>query len=276
MNGSKIKYLYYTILAMLVIAVLYSAYSLVVYGSPTVKSRKLYLREGNELHNDSLYDEAIEPYLRALEFDTNNSNANFNSATNLLMKIYSDQGGDTTLIANAQAMLNRSFESDTLSMNKSQAMHNSGLLYHITEELERAAEAYKEALRQNPADEETRYNLAVVLYQLDNQQEQQDQNQQQQEQQQEQNQEQQEEQQQQQQQEQQQQQQQQQQQDEQEEENNDEQQSAGGGSAQMSNEEAEREEAERILNAVMLDEKEVMERMENENQSGKRRLQNNW
>lgn len=274
MNGSKIKYLYYTILAMLVIAVLYSAYSLVVYGSPTVKSRKLYLREGNELHNDSLYDEAIEPYLRALEFDTNNSNANFNSATNLLMKIYSDQGGDTTLIANAQAMLNRSFESDTLSMNKSQAMHNSGLLYHITEELEKAAEAYKEALRQNPADEETRYNLAVVLYQLDNQQEQQDQNQQQQEQQQEQNQEQQEEQQQQQQQEQQQQQQQQQ--DEQEEENNDEQQSAGGGSAQMSDEEAEREEAERILNAVMLDEKEVMERMENENQSGKRRLQNNW
>lgn len=276
MNGSKIKYLYYTILAMLVIAVLYSAYSLVVYGSPTVKSRKLYLREGNELHNDSLYDEAIEPYLRALEFDTNNSNANFNSATNLLMKIYSDQGGDTTLIANAQAMLNRSFESDTLSMNKSQAMHNSGLLYHITEELERAAEAYKEALRQNPADEETRYNLAVVLYQLDNQQEQQDQNQQQQEQQQEQNQEQQEEQQQQQQQQQQQEQQQQQQQDEQEEENNDEQQSAGGGSAQMSDEEAEREEAERILNAVMLDEKEVMERMENENQSGKRRLQNNW
>lgn len=273
MNGSKIKYLYYTILAMLVIAVLYSAYSLVVYGSPTVKSRKLYLREGNELHNDSLYDEAIEPYLRALEFDTNNSNANFNSATNLLMKIYSDQGGDTTLIANAQAMLNRSFESDTLSMNKSQAMHNSGLLYHITEELEKAAEAYKEALRQNPADEETRYNLAVVLYQLDNQQEQQDQNQQQQEQQQEQNQEQQEEQQQQQ---QQQEQQQQQQQDEQEEENNDEQQSAGGGSAQMSDEEAEREEAERILNAVMLDEKEVMERMENENQSGKRRLQNNW
>lgn len=276
MNGSKIKYLYYTILAMFVIAVLYSAYSLVVYGSPTVKSRKLYLREGNELHNDSLYDEAIEPYLRALEFDTNNSNANFNSATNLLMKIYSDQGGDTTLIANAQAMLNRSFESDTLSMNKSQAMHNSGLLYHITEELEKAAEAYKEALRQNPADEETRYNLAVVLYQLDNQQEQQDQNQQQQEQQQEQNQEQQEEQQQQQQQQQEQQQQQQQQQDEQEEENNDEQQSAGGGSAQMSDEEAEREEAERILNAVMLDEKEVMERMENENQSGKRRLQNNW
>lgn len=44
----------------------------------------------------------------------------------------------------------------------------------------------------------------------------------------------------------------------------------------MSDEEAEREEAERILNAVMLDEKEVMERMENENQSGKRRLQNNW
>lgn len=269
MNGSKIKYLYYTILAMLVIAVLYSTCSLVVYGSPTVKSRKLYLREGNELHNDSLYDEAIEPYLRALEFDTNNSNANFNSATNLLMKIYSDQDGDSTLIANAQAMLNRSFENDTLSMNKSQAMHNSGLLYHITEELESAAEAYKEALRRNPADEETRYNLAVVLYQLDKQQDRQDQNQQQQQQEQQ-------EQQQQNEQQQQQQNEQQQQQNEQDEENDEEQQPAAGGSAQMSDEEAEREEAERILNAVMLDEKEVMERMENENQSGKRRLQNNW
>lgn len=276
MNGSKIKYLYYTILAMLVIAVLYSTYSLVVYGSPTVKSRKLYLREGNELHNDSLYDEAIEPYLRALEFDTNNSNANFNSATNLLMKIYSDQGGDSTLIANAQAMLNRSFENDTLSMNKSQAMHNSGLLYHITEELESAAEAYKEALRRNPADEETRYNLAVVLYQLDKQQDRQDQNQQQQQQEQQEQQQQNEQQQQQQNEQQQQQNEQQQQQNEQEEENDEEQQPAAGGSAQMSDEEAEREEAERILNAVMLDEKEVMERMENENQSGKRRLQNNW
>ena len=269
MNSSKIKYLYYIILAMLVLAVLYSSYSLIVYGSPTVKSRRLYLREGNNLHRDSLYDEAIEPYLRALDLEPENVNSNFNSATNLLFKTYSDRGVDTTLFVNSLNMLKYAYENDTTQVNKAQAMHNVGILYHITEDLERAANAYKEALRKDPTDEETRYNLAVVLYQLKNQQDNQ-QNQQQDQQEQEQ------EQQEQQQQEQQQQQNQQDNQQQEEEQEQNQQQQQGGGAGQASEEETDKEEAERILNAVMLDEKEIMERMENENQSNRRRLQNNW
>ena len=143
MNSSKIKYLYYTILAMLVLAVLYSSYSLIVYGSPTVKSRRLYIREGNKLHRDSLYDEAIEPYLRAIELSPENVNSNFNSATNLLFKTYSDRSVDTTLFANSLNMLKYAYDNDTIPVNKAQAMHNVGILYHITEDLEKAANAYK-------------------------------------------------------------------------------------------------------------------------------------
>ena len=272
MNSSKIKYLYYIILAMLVLAVLYSSYSLIVYGSPTVKSRRLYLREGNNLHRDSLYDEAIEPYLRALDLEPENVNSNFNSATNLLFKTYSDRGVDTTLFVNSLNMLKYAYENDTIPVNKAQAMHNVGILYHITEDLEKAANAYKEALRKDPTDEETRYNLAVVLYQLKNQQDnQQNQQQDQQEQEQEHQ-----EQQQQEQQQQQAQQNQQENQQQQEEQEQNQQQQQGGGAGQASEEETDKEEAERILNAVMLDEKEIMERMENENQSNRRRLQNNW
>ena len=69
MNDSIHKILYISLLAILLCGVLYSSYSLILYGSPTIKSRRLYNREGNRLYNDSLYDDAIEPYLRALEID---------------------------------------------------------------------------------------------------------------------------------------------------------------------------------------------------------------
>ena len=280
MNDSKHKILYISLLAILLCGVLYSSYSLILYGSPTIKSRRLYNREGNRLYNDSLYDDAIEPYLRALEIDENNSCSNFNSATNLLMKIYTDQKDmlsesptkiDSALFTKSSEMFAKTYEIESNAVLQSEAMHNLGVLNHITNELEKAAEAYKEALRKNPADEETRYNLAVVLYMMKNNQQgggqsQQDQEQEEQEQQQQQNQ-----------QNQQQQQEQQEQQDQQnqQDEEQQQQQQGGGYGSQKDEETADKEEAERILNAISSDEKEIMERMQNRNGTD-RRLQNNW
>ena len=98
-------------------------------------------------------------------------------------------------------------------------------------------------MRKNPADNETRYNLAVVLYQLKNRHnEQQNQDQQQQ-----------------------------QNQDQQQQQNQDQQQQ------QMSEEELTKENAERLLEAVMQDEKGVLEKVKRErNRTQKQKLQKNW
>nr|WP_243396912.1 tetratricopeptide repeat protein [Allomuricauda parva] len=62
---------------------------------------------------------------------------------------------------------------------KHKAFHNMGNVFMKNKEYQKAVEAYKEALRNNPTDEETRYNLALAKKMLEKQQDEQknDQNQ---------------------------------------------------------------------------------------------------
>lgn len=271
--------LYIALLVLAVIAVLYSSTALIMDGSPMLKSMREHVKSANELHRDSLFNDAIEPYRRAVDMSPENSMTNYNSGTNLLMKNYKDikdNVAEPEVVAgvyqdaNNQFLTAAEFESD--KKNLASIYHNSGLVYHLTDSLEMAAEAYKESLRNNPDDHETRYNLAVVLHQLkQNQQNQQnDQNQQQENQQQ-----------------QQQQQNQEQQQNEQKQDNNQQQndqqknqpqeQQQQQAQAQQSEEEMSKENAERLLEAAMQDEKGVLEKVKREkNKATKGKLEKNW
>ncbi len=62
---------------------------------------------------------------------------------------------------------------------KHKAFHNMGNVFMKNKEYQKAVEAYKEALRNNPSDEETRYNLALAKKMLEKEQDEQnnDQNQ---------------------------------------------------------------------------------------------------
>ena len=268
--------LYIALLVLAVIAVLYSSAALIMDGSPMLKSMREHVKSANELHRDSLFNDAIEPYRRAVDMSPENSMTNYNSGTNLLMKNYKDikdNVAEPEVVAgvyqdaNNQFLTAAEFESD--KKNLASIYHNSGLVYHLTDSLEMAAEAYKESLRNNPDDHETRYNLAVVLHQLkQNQQNQQNnQNQQQENQQQQQNQE--------------------QQQNEQKQDNNQQQndqqknqpqeQQQQQAQAQQSEEEMSKENAERLLEAAMQDEKGVLEKVKREkNKATKGKLEKNW
>lgn len=266
--------LYIALLVLAVIAVLYSSTALIMDGSPMLKSMREHVKSANELHRDSLFNDAIEPYRRAVDMSPENSMTNYNSGTNLLMKNYKDikdNVAEPEVVAgvyqdaNNQFLTAAEFESD--KKNLASIYHNSGLVYHLTDSLEMAAEAYKESLRNNPDDHETRYNLAVVLHQLkQNQQNQQDNQNQQQE-----NKE----------------QQQQQQQNEQKQDNNQQQndqqknqpqeQQQQQAQAQQSEEEMSKENAERLLEAAMQDEKGVLEKVKREkNKATKGKLEKNW
>ena len=60
MGFNKRKYIYITVAALVAVATLYVIYSLVRYGNLTEKSQNEYLIEANKLHNDSLYEAAVE------------------------------------------------------------------------------------------------------------------------------------------------------------------------------------------------------------------------
>ena len=288
MGFDKRKYIYMAVVAIVVAATLYVIYSLVRYGTPTEKSQNEYLIEANNLHNDSLYEAAVEPYMKATGFNAQESLVNYNMATNAIMKnfpqlskVFNEEGYkleaavDSSLVQAIQTLATAGkSQSDTAKY--SSIYHNMGVTIHMRGELEKAAEAYKEVLRKNPADEDARYNLAVILHQMKNNQNQQNQQQEQQEEKQEEEQQQQEQQQQEENKEQEQKEQEQQQQQQDKEEEQQQQQQQQQQSA--SEEENDKEKMEQMLKALMQDEKEIREKMEEleKAKSNSRSIEKNW
>jgi tetratricopeptide (TPR) repeat protein len=283
MGFDKRKYIYMAVVAVVAAATLYVIYSLVRYGTPTEKSQNEYLIEANRLHNDSLYEAAVEPYMKAADFNTQESLVNYNMATNAIMKnfpqlskVFNEEGYkleaavDSSLVQAIQTLATAG-KSQTDTAKYSSIYHNMGVTVHMRGELENAAEAYKEALRKNPADEDARYNLAVILHQMKNNQNQQNQQQEQQEEKQEEEQQQQEQQQQEENKEQEQKEQEQQQDKEEEQQLQQQQQSA-------SEEENDKEKMEQMLKALLQDEKEIREKMEEleKAKSKSRSIEKNW
>lgn len=266
MNSSKSKYIYIALIVLASIIVAYSTYSLIVHGSPTSKSVREYLINGNELHEDSLFEKAMKPYGRAYSMDTLNSISSYNNGTNILLKNYKDvKGGNpdpqTVLdgYKEAERMFGKAIENSNDKDELAKANHNLGLSFHLRDTLQAAEAAYKEALRNDPTNENTRYNLAVVQYLLKNDNQQQQQNQQNQ-------------------QEQQQQQQDQQQEQQQDQQEQEQQQQQQNQQQQQQQEQQKKENYERMLEAVMQDEKELRDKMDEEKavQGIKVDLEKNW
>ena len=287
MSFDKRKYIFTAVAAILAAATLYVIYSLVRYGSPMEKSQNEYLVEANRLHNDSLYEAAVEPYMKAGNFNGQQSLVNYNTAVNTIMKnypqlgkVFNDDGYQLeaavdSALQGAVKRLAVAGDAQPDTAKYSSVFHNMGVTNHMRGELEAAVNAYKEALRKNPADEDARYNLAVILHQMKNNQNQQQQQEQQQEQEEQQQEQQQQEQQQ---QEQQEQEQQEQEKEQQEQQQNQPQQQQEQQQQSESGEEDDKEKMEQMLKALMQDEKEIREKMEEleKAKSNSRSIEKNW
>lgn len=203
-----------------------------------------HIRNGNKLYTDSLFEKAEIEYRKALELNPKSVDAMYNLGNALFCQaVNSQEKGDEALNQYSTAA---KLETDKEKL--AQIYHNIGTLLYSAQQYPQSVEAYKESLRNNPYDHETRYNLAKAMYmnkqQQQNQQEDQDQQQNQEQQQQEQ----------QQQEQQQEQQNQEQQQQEQQEQESQQQQT------QQNDEQISKENAEQILNALMQDEKDIQEK----------------
>lgn len=260
MSPNKKRYIFITVAALILAVTIYVIYALIKDGSPLVKSQNEYLVEANKLHRDSLFEEAVESYMRAGKFSGQENLVNYNTAVNSIMKNYdllsksfNEEGYQmdsavSLALDYAKIRLEKAAGDLSDTAKYSSAYHNIGVVNHMCNNLEAAAEAYKEALRKNPADEEARYNLAVILHQMkNNDQQQNQQNQQEEKEQQQQEKEKQE-------------QQQQQQQDKEQQEEKEEQQQQQQQQEREAQE--EKEKMEQMLKALMQDEKEIREKME--------------
>ena len=210
------------------------------------KTDRDYLRSGNKLYNDSLFIKAEVDYRKALEINPKSTDAMFNLANALLMQQKAQE-------AMEQYQSVSKIEKDKEKL--AQIYHNMGVMLQSAKQLPQCIEAYKESLRNNPKDDETRYNLALAQKQLkDQQQNQQNQDQQQQEQKedkQDQN------------------------KDQQEQEQKDQQQQNQQQQQQNKNE-MSKENAEQLLNAVMQDEKNVQDKVKKQIQIQGKKLEKDW
>ena len=213
-----------------------------------------HIRKGNKFYADSLFEKAEVEYRKALELNPQSVDAIYNLGNALFNQIPQSQDKGKEALEQYTTAAKLETNKDKLA----QINHNLGTLLYMAQQYPGSVEAYKESLRNNPNDHETRYNLAKAMHMLKQQNQQQDNQNQQQEQNKEQQQEQQKQEQNQQQQEQQSQNQQQnQEQNQSQEQQQDAQQQQ---QAQQSEENISKENAEQLLNAVMQDEKEIQEK----------------
>lgn len=234
--------------------ILFSLFCFVVFGlSAQIATETDHIRRGNRLYVDSLFERAEVEYRKALEINAESVDAMYNLGNALFNQI--PQAGDKAEERGKEAM-KLYLTASQLETDKSRLAHiyhNMGTLMYMAQQYPQSVEAYKMSLRNNPSDDETRYNLAKAMHML--KQQQQDPQEQQEEQQQDQ--------QDQQQQDQQQDQQQESQQDQQQEQNQNQeenQQQHQQEQSEHSEEQISKENAEQILNALMQDEKDIQER----------------
>ncbi len=141
----------------------------------SAQQERKYIRKGNREYDkafiDSLttdttrYQNAEVDYRKALEKDPNNWDASYNIANSIYK-----QGKFEDAVNQYQAVTGMA---DDNKENMAKAYHNLGNSYLRTNKLQEAIEAYKNSLRNNPNDYETKYNLAWAQNKLQQQQQQQ-------------------------------------------------------------------------------------------------------
>ena len=207
------------------------------------KAERDYIRKGNRLFADSTFVDAEVNYRKALDVNPKSTVSMYNLANTLLAQNKVEE-------AMQQYVAASKLEKD--KGNLAQIYHNMGVIFHGQKDLQKAIEAYKESLRNNPHDDETRYNLALAQKQLNEQQQQQQEQQQNQEQQE------------------------QQQKEQEQQQENKEQEQEQNQQQQQNKEEMSKENAEQLLRSVMQDEKDTQEKLKKQQVIQGGQLQKDW
>ncbi|MET0393773.1 MAG: tetratricopeptide repeat protein [Chitinophagaceae bacterium] len=126
------------------------------YGAVAQHAAQL-IRQANDLYRQQLYDQAANLYQQALDLEPANATAAFNRANALYRQ---------SLAADAIRELDELALRTTDPELKAKAYYNKGAILSAAKKTEESIEAYKNALRNNPADTQARENLQKALLEL--------------------------------------------------------------------------------------------------------------
>ena len=135
----------------------------------SAQTDRQYIREGNKQFRMGDYAKAEVSYRKAVENNPKNPQAAYNLG-NALMAQKKDSA--------AVQQFEQSARMETNPLRKSAAYHNMGVICQTHKMYGDAIEAYKNSLRLNPNDDETRYNLVLCKHLKKKQDDKQKQNQQ--------------------------------------------------------------------------------------------------
>ena len=137
--------------------------------SSNAQTDRQYIRQGNKQFRSGDYPNAEVSYRKAIEKNPKNPQAVFNLGNALMA-----QKKDSAAVVQFES----ASKLETNPLRKAKAFHNMGVVCQSHKMYGEAIEAYKSALRLNPNDDETRYNLVLCKHQQQKQQQNQQQNQQ--------------------------------------------------------------------------------------------------
>jgi Ca-activated chloride channel homolog len=115
------------------------------------------IKTGNDLYRKMKYDEAATYYGKAIKQEPTNYSAKFNLGNTLYR-----QGKEEDAISTLSLITVDVKETGM----RSKAYYNKGVVLTSQKKLEESIEAYKNALRQQPNDQEARENLQKALLEL--------------------------------------------------------------------------------------------------------------
>lgn len=118
-----------------------------------------YIRRGNKLFHAKEYVKAEVQYRKALDKNHTNTVALYNLGNALLA-----QGKPK----DAMKMYEKMTQMDKNKVRLARAYHNMGVIFQSQKNFSEAINCYKNSLRRNPHDDETRYNLALCQRQQKN------------------------------------------------------------------------------------------------------------
>lgn len=116
------------------------------------QSDRQYIRSGNRLYRQKAFAKAEVQYRKAVDDNSNNPQAVYNLGCALMM-----QQKDSAAVVQFQ----KAGSMEKSKVRRSKAFHNIGVICQNHQMYGDAVKAYEESLRDNPSDNETRYNLAL-------------------------------------------------------------------------------------------------------------------
>lgn len=117
------------------------------------QARKI-VREGNKLYESKKYKEASAVYQKAIQKDPKYTPGLFNLGNSL----YKQKEYD-----NARKVMDATVKTTNDKQGKAASNYNIGNTYMEEQKWQEAADAYKQALKNNPQDADAKYNLSYAL-----------------------------------------------------------------------------------------------------------------